>query len=208
MQVTRFLVHQLLGSGLLTAEEKKRFEKALALASSRGFDCPHSNRILLGPGAGSRSKRWPLDSFLRLAGLLLQKDFRPNFLLGPLEADIEVQLADQFHSPFPVIKSGSLTDLSERLKTAAGYIGNDSAVGHLAAFLGRPTVIVFGASNSDRWAPFGRAVGIVRAEMGGRSCGLEKSADRDYHECLQSISPERVRDVFVEVYNRCKKSET
>jgi heptosyltransferase-2 len=113
-----------------------------------------------------------------------------------------MQLTDQFHAPFPVIKTGSLTELSERLQTVAGYIGNDSAVGHLAAFLGRPTVIVFGPSNSDCWAPFGRTVEIVKAAMDCRPCDPAKNAGGDHHSGLQSISPERVCAVFVQVHQR------
>jgi ADP-heptose:LPS heptosyltransferase len=206
VQVTQYLWRHLLALDLMEEEEKKvRLEQARPRVFSEPAPGPVSKRILLGPGAGSSAKRWPLHCFIGLAELMAQRNFEPTFVLGPLEADIEMQLTRRFRSPFPLAKPENLIGLADLLKTVDGYVGNDSAVGHLAAFMGRPTVIVFGPSDANCWMPFGRAVGIVRAAVDCRPCGSAKSAACEPRNCLQSISPQRVWDTFADVVAGSKK---
>jgi hypothetical protein len=207
VQVTEFLWGHLLSSDLLTEDERARLGEARSRLWRGPLRCPDSRRVFLGPGAGSISKRWPLMSFLKLAELLDRSGLEPVFLLGPLERDIAAQLADACHVPFPVIQPENVIDLADLLKTGGGYVGNDSAVGHLAAFLGLPTVIVFGPSNSDCWKPFGGRVGVVQADADCRPCGSDVSAGCDLRECLLSISPRQVYAAFVDVVGRCKDTQ-
>jgi ADP-heptose:LPS heptosyltransferase len=203
VQVTEFLWDRLLTADFLTEKEKERLREARRRVWHAPRRGPDSKRVFLGPGAGSVSKRWPLASFLKLAALLARKGFEPIFLLGPLEGDIAVQLADPSRSPFPVTRPENLIDLIDLLKTAGGYVGNDSAVGHLAAFLGLATVIVFGPSNPACWRPWGPRVGIVQAEMDCRPCAPQESTGCNHRDCLQSITPRQVCAAFVDVVGRC-----
>jgi ADP-heptose:LPS heptosyltransferase len=47
-------------------------------------------------------------------------------------------------------------------RLAAGFVGNDSGVSHLAAAAGAPGVAIFGPTDPDRWRPIGW-VRVVRA---------------------------------------------
>ena len=165
LHVTEFLFHQLKESGLalntgqITANEGCRAQKKTDLrdVNASGW------RIILCPGAGSRAKRWPLAGYLQVAEMLAEIGHRPEFVLGPAEGDLLAEFAAGAAADAPVHRPQDLVQLADLLQSANGYIGNDSAVSHLAAFLGVPAVVVFGPSNPDRWRPMGPRVTVLQA---------------------------------------------
>ena len=54
--------------------------------------------------------------------------------------------------------------LLDCLTGASAFVGNDSGPGHLAAFLGLPTVSLFGPTDPARWKPLGPRVTVLRRE--------------------------------------------
>lgn len=103
--------------------------------------------LLVHPGSGSPSKNWP--HFVQLAHRLS----KVLFLLGPAEAsDAPV---------FPALRNRPLAEVTELLTTCAAYVGNDSGVTHLAAYLGCPTVAIFGPTNPTIWSPVGPRVRVI-----------------------------------------------
>jgi ADP-heptose:LPS heptosyltransferase len=120
-------------------------------------------RIILSPGAGSRFKRWPLVGYLKVADRLTEIGLRPEFVLGPAERDLESVFSTGPAFAVPVQRPQSLVQLAGVLQSAGAYIGNDSAVSHLAAFLDIPAVVLFGPSNADRWRPIGDRVTVLQA---------------------------------------------
>jgi len=75
------------------------------------------------------------------------------------------------------------------LKGAAGYIGNDSGVGHLAGYLGVAAVIVFGSTGPEPWVPWGPRVAAVQppADAGDRP-GLERIAPETVRQALHATA--------------------
>jgi len=49
----------------------------------------------------------------------------------------------------------SLPEVAGELRTGRLFIGNDSGVTHLAAWLGLPTIALFGPTDPASWAPLG-----------------------------------------------------
>ena len=136
-------------------------------------------RVVLCPGAGSPAKRWPLAGYLQLAGMLAAHGFGPEFLIGPAERDLGSLIDAKAAVAAPVHRGQGLVQLAQLLQAVHGYIGNDSAVSHLAAFLEIPSVVLFGPSNPDRWQPMGPFVTVLQADM--PSCqdanGLDTGSD-------------------------------
>jgi hypothetical protein len=201
IQVVEFLAERLRACGMLSHREGEAFSRSLHAAAG-GHVKEHSagSTIVLSPGAGSLRKRWPLKRFVEVAAMLALQGYRPVMLLGPAEADIRVGLQQGPDSPFAVVKSESLQDLVGLLDSAEGYIGNDSGVSHLAAFLGIPVLVVFGPSDPVRWRPFGRRVSIVTSTaVKCRPC--PDSANTDCREplCLKQISSQQVLDDFCRI---------
>jgi ADP-heptose:LPS heptosyltransferase len=155
---------------------------------------------LIHPGSGSRKKCWPVSNFVRIARSLRARGQRPEFILGPAEYDLAEILTRQFFQQDEysgkVYRMDNLTEIALRLKASGGFIGNDSGISHLSAFLGLPTVAVFGPSDPQRWRPVGRNVAIVRPEL---DCSPCFGTDRDgcgKMECLSRTSSEDVLKAF------------
>ncbi len=94
---------------------------------------PESGSVLIHPGSGSPKKNWPHFEVLmnRLRGSI------------PLPTDL------------------TLPELSAHLRRCRAYIGNDSGITHLAAYIGCPTVALFGPTDPRVWGPIGRRVRII-----------------------------------------------
>lgn len=135
-------------------------------------------RILLHPGSGSPRKNWPLERFAGLAVRLRREGLVPEFIIGPAESDPGARIRG-FEGGWRVHAPASLTDLLSLLKGADGYAGNDSGVSHIAAFLGLPTLALFGPSDPVRWRPRGRAAAVLTAP--GEEC--EPCFEREGGNC-------------------------
>ncbi len=180
-----------------------------------GFD---EITVFIQPGSGSPAKNWPLEKFFELESQLVERGYRPVFLLGPAERGLEERLLgrDSGHlkddckekfdfgsgnerwgfREYEVVRPADLTQLANRLKTGGGYVGNDSGVTHLAAWLGLPTVAIFGPTDPARWKPAGRRVRVVVSDFQCEPCfeiGNRNCANPD---CLERISPSEVCNAF------------
>ena len=60
-----------------------------------------------------------------------------------------------------VLENLSLTEVSLHLRQCRAFIGNDSGITHLAAYLGCPTVALFGPTDPRVWGPIGRRSRII-----------------------------------------------
>jgi ADP-heptose:LPS heptosyltransferase len=156
----------------------------------------HPLKIFIHPGSGSRKKCWPVSNFIKTALLLGEKGWATEFILGPAEYDLFDRLLGEKPLNADVHKVEALTELALLLKTGGGFIGNDSGVSHLSAFLGLPTVAVFGPSDPDVWKPMGRAVEILRPDKGCSPCFDTKTNACETLECFSGISCEDVLAAF------------
>jgi len=111
------------------------------------FWAPSSERILVHPGSGSPTKCWPYFRDL-IAGLP-----EATVLLGPLESS--------FQTTAPLLKGLGLLEAAEEIRRCRLFIGNDSGITHLAAYLGCPTIALFGPTDPRVWGPVGRRVEIL-----------------------------------------------
>ena len=152
---------------------------------------------MLHPGAGSYRKRWPMTNFFEVEAVLKSDGLEPEFILGPAEEDLEDGL---LHPERTVHALTDLLDLVDLLKSAGGFIGNDSGPSHLAAFLGLPATVIFGPADFKRWTPLGRYVEIVRPVMACRPCFETEKANCDNPECLTKTTPRQVIRAFYRKY--------
>jgi ADP-heptose:LPS heptosyltransferase len=143
--------------------------------------------VFLHPGSGSPRKRWPTDRFLAVAAALQARGHRVEVVLGPADLDLRhcLPVTSPLHQPPDVV---ALRDL---LRTGAAFIGNDSGVAHLAAWLGLACVAVFGPSDPQRWRPIGERVAVVRSPGCG-PCFEASGADCGGRDCLSEVAPEDV----------------
>ena len=115
---------------------------------------------LIAPGSGSREKCWHWKNFVKVASDLRTNAEEPVFLLGPAELERFSDSALDTIRQFPTLENLSLTQVLQVLTQTDIFLGNDSGIGHLAAGMGRKTVILFGPSNPVQYAPQGKNVRI------------------------------------------------
>ena len=137
---------------------------ALTACGVKGHEAP----LVIHPGAGAPRKCWRLENFVALARRgLAGGDACPAvvFVLGPAEMERwNKDRIAEIGREFPLLVCPPLRVLAGVLAGAAGLVGNDSGVCHLAAALGTRTVSLFGATCVDHFAPCGPAVTTIAAD--------------------------------------------
>lgn len=169
------------------------FSKVFSGRRDRRYDAA---KVYLHPGSGSRKKNWAAANFIETAAILMSNGYTPEFILGPAEHFMAESLQAQADDKIKIRIFDDLLELTSLLKKAGGFIGNDSGISHLAAFLGLPTVAVFGPSDPQRWKPVGRFVKTVRPGLDCRPCFEKGDVNCETTECLHSTTPAMVIDAF------------
>jgi heptosyltransferase-3 len=113
--------------------------------------------VLVHPGAGGRSKCWPSAGFAAVVASLRRDGVTTVMHQGPASPDAEAveQILAVLDESVPVLREPSLLELAGVLAHAAGYVGNDSGVSHLACALGTPSLVLFTPPYA-RWSPWAR----------------------------------------------------
>jgi heptosyltransferase-3 len=128
-------------------------------------------RLALHPGSGSDRKNWPEDRWAELLQRLV--DLTPfNLLMVGGEAEGErLQRLAAALAPMRcrVAQNLPLAELALLLARCQGFIGHDSGISHLAAAVGLPVLVLWGATDEVIWRPPSEQVIILR-----HSAGLER----------------------------------
>lgn len=189
--VTAYLARALHQNGWI---ETAAFKNGLPINPGSRFPRPFLDQrkgphaVLLHPGSGSRLKNCPFDIFLEIAALLKAQGHTVVFLLGPAEIDRTHWHENLKTHNLPFLLSHRLPDLLDYLKNATAYIGNDSGPTHLAAYLGLPTVALFGASDVQRWRPLGPKVQVLEPATGCPPCFETESDHCSTRTCFDHVS--------------------
>ena len=200
--ITEFLARQVRNCNLLGKEAHRRFSRALFHLKGDAKRKRRSGaRAIISPGAGSVKKRWPLERFMMVAAELKKRGLRPSILLGPAEVDLEAVLQHSPQSQPQVVKTRTFQELITVLESAVIYIGNDSGVSHLAAFLSVPTLVIFGPSDPDLWRPFGDHVRIVKAASPFSPCFGTDRPDCPERACLEEINPDQIVEALEDMFD-------
>jgi lipopolysaccharide heptosyltransferase II len=137
--------------------------------------------IALHPGSGdySTARRWAPERFAQLADTLY-RDVGGQILLlgGSEEIELHQQIIGMMQSGVPVrtlAGKGKIKVTAAVLEQVELFVGNDSALVHLAVAGGTPTVAIFGLTNPKAWGPYtggvpGRQAEVVRLDLPCMPC--------------------------------------
>jgi ADP-heptose:LPS heptosyltransferase len=198
IHITTYVLQNLIRCGLIRPEDPtsdRFYPPSYMPKKSNGR--VNRNKILLHPGSGSKRKRWPLSQFKQIESRLSADGLKTEFVLGPAEEDLHRQLQGRNRI---IHMLDDLIELVQLYQTANGYIGNDSGASHLAAFLGLPTLVIFGPADPDRWKPNGTHVAVVRPPLTCQPCFETEPANCPEPKCLQDITADSVLKAFYTVY--------
>jgi ADP-heptose:LPS heptosyltransferase len=128
----------------------------------------------LHPGAREVRRRWDTGKFATVADAIAGRGYR-IVLTGTRE---EAETANRVQSAMrhPAVNLAGLTGLGELamlIKNAGLLFANDTGVSHIAAATGTRSIIVFLASDPDRWAPANRE--LHRVILPGESANVERA---------------------------------
>ncbi|MBU1054745.1 MAG: glycosyltransferase family 9 protein [Proteobacteria bacterium] len=156
----------------------------------------NGSKIIMHPGSGSTRKNWPASNFIKVCRNLESKKICSEIIIGPAEYDLGKYFKKHLPSNSIIHTPAKLLELLPLLKQSSGFIGNDSGISHLAAFMGIPAIVIFGPSDPKRWKPFGRFVKVIQSQTDCVPCFETGKSDCKEIKCLSDITPETVIDTL------------
>lgn len=134
----------------ITAEDRRRSGELWQREPGARYACLH-------PGAFEEARRWPAERFAAVGDELAAQGL--EVVITGTEAESELAAAVTRAMRHQAIDLSGRTGLGTMAALLAGselLVCNDTGVSHLAAALQTASVIIFSASDPDRWAPLDR----------------------------------------------------
>jgi ADP-heptose:LPS heptosyltransferase len=129
-------------------------DPALAPAIDRPYAVIH-------PIAAAPEKTWRAEGFMAVASHLdKEHGLEPVFIAGRGE-DLSS------FAPYRLLPGMPLAQTKALLAGTSLFLGNDSGPAHMAAALGVPVVVLFGASDAAVWSPWQASSGKVLIKTAG-----------------------------------------
>ncbi|MBE7561075.1 hypothetical protein HS125_19860 [bacterium] len=158
--------------------------------------------VVVSAGAGWESKRWPPESFGRLARLLSERlQMVPLVVWGPGEEELAEAVVAASEGVGRRAPATSIPAMLETLSRACLLVGGDTGPTHLAAYLGVPTIAPYGASDPIRNGPWGAASLVLTRDLPCRPC-WKTVCPLVHRKCLNELSPEAEIDAMIGWWER------
>lgn len=112
---------------------------------------PRGDLVVVHPGAGSPSRRWPVERWAEVARQLVQSGHRVATTGANGEAGLCAVLAEA--GAENLCGRLSLADLARTVARARLLLCGDTGVAHLATAYRTPSVVLFGPTSPATWGP-------------------------------------------------------
>jgi ADP-heptose:LPS heptosyltransferase len=116
---------------------------------------PVSDAVIIHPGAGHASRRWPAERFAVVARVLAADGHEVVITGSAAERPIAVRVAAQAGLPPSCVLAGRtpLPALLALVAAARLVVCGDTGVAHVATAYRRPSVVLYGPTPPQRWGP-------------------------------------------------------
>jgi heptosyltransferase-2 len=150
--------------------------------------------VVMCPGSiNSRAKRWPAERFAALADRLAETNRRVVLIGSKDELDVANEVRSRMRTkPVDLTGKTSLNQITGVIGIADLVVTNDTGPAHIAAALGRPTIVIFGPTNPDTTRPFAPQAEVLRHPPDCAPCML-RDCPID-HRCMTAITVDEVFD--------------
>jgi ADP-heptose:LPS heptosyltransferase len=154
-------------------------------ADEQPYVCVHA-------GAQLPSRRWPLERFAAVADTLADAGRRVVLTGGAPETELVNALAACMrHASVNLVGRTSLWTLGALIEGAERVVCNDTGISHIAAALGRPSVVVSCGADVARWAPLDTSRHrVLWQPMACRPCSYAECPFE--HGCARAIEVPQV----------------
>jgi heptosyltransferase-2 len=135
----------------------------------RGFPAGEGPLIAVHPGSGGERKNWPVERWAALGDEIWKVAPAARVLLVGGEADYPqlARLREAWRGlAVHTAQDVPLPELAAILQQARLFLGHDSGVSHIAAAAGTPSLLLFGPTDPEIWAPPAGGVRVIRAPGG------------------------------------------
>jgi ADP-heptose:LPS heptosyltransferase len=163
---------------------------------------PDQKYALLNPPARLTAKQWSPERYAQV-GTYLQHELGllPLYQSGPGESAALDAVERAAGGPILRLQDLGLGQLAAALAGAQLFVGNDSGPAHMAAALGRPSVVIFGSMDPLVWGPWprGGAGRYVQNNLGCNPCPGVVCHRPAQFECILSVSVPQVIETIKRV---------
>ena len=138
--------------------------------------------ISLTQGNAYRKKSWSLKKFINLAKLIINKGYKPVFFLNNNDKDLIDNIKLEINSAlFPELETNLscpalITAMATRLKKA---ISIDNGIMHMIGLANIPMIVLFGPTNSKKFAPKIENIEILDSKILNNSDDIETISEED-----------------------------
>ena len=150
--------------------------------------------VCLNPAGLWKTRNWPLENYIRLAGDWLLRENVMFVLIGTDRISSESsQLAGSMSAPIlNLVGKTTLDEAFAVIQHLSAMVSEDSGLMHMAWVSGVPTVAIFGSSRYDWAAPLGPHSSLLHS--GDLECGacMSPICARGDLYCLNRVTPESV----------------
>jgi heptosyltransferase I len=154
--------------------------------------------LVINPGGGWMSKRWPPDRYARLISELEDQEDCGVLLTGsPAEEPVIRGILEQAQARKAAYFPSTLAEYIALVRRACLFVGGDTGPLHLAAAVKTPIVAIYGPTNPARNGPFAPADLVLWDPKGGGDTGSETSSQTHWH-AKQGRNSAYIDDVSVE----------
>ena len=134
-----------------------------------------------------RKKSWPIDKFINIAEQISKKNKKPVFFIEKSNQELIHKIKKKIHNAlFPEMESSLsgpplVTALSSRLEKA---ISIDNGIMHMMSLAEIPMIVLFGPTNSKKFAPKLKNIKILDSKNHYQSDDISKITEDDVMRVL------------------------
>ncbi len=122
--------------------------------------------VAVHPGSGSPKKNWPTACWANLLSDWVPQHGTILILSGESDSTCAAELQSALGLRARLLEGLPLPVLGAVLQRCGFFLGHDSGISHLAAAAGVPSLLIFGPTDPDVWAPPHAHVEVVVAPEG------------------------------------------
>ena len=155
------------------------------------------------PASRWHFKCWPAERNAELIDRLAADGHSVVLTSAPDETGFVDEILNKARfQPVSLAGKLSIKELGALTAKAKLFVGVDSMPMHLAAAMGTPTVVLFGPSGENEWAPWNVERRIVTSTHTCRPCGYDGCGGGKVSECLTMLPVDAVHAAALELLAR------
>ncbi|NOZ69229.1 MAG: glycosyltransferase family 9 protein [Deferribacteres bacterium] len=157
--------------------------------------------VLISPSGSKHSQNWSPDFFAVLCDRLIRERNVRIVIVGKgdiVKEQTERILEKMKEQALSLVNRTSFGELCALIERSDLLISVDSGTAHVASYLNRPLVVIFGPGYLEQWGPWHQDKSRSAALKAACKCGTTLFRCLERKHCLDSIMPD---DVFEKAVN-------